>query len=238
MGELIYNGKSSRAIGLEVETYPNYFVPRRSYEKIKVPGRNGDLLIDNGSWENGKRTYEVSIGSFTRHYYDMAIAVSTWLHSSNATYSRLEDSYEPDYYRLAAYLNDFDLSNLFNHGGRATLEFDCKPQRFLKTGDTKISFSKSSSILNPTGFPSLPIITVYGTGTGTLKVGDCSVTILNIKNQIIVDSEIQDAYLNDTNRNSEIETPNGFPKLNPGLTKIEFSGGITKVDVVPKWFTL
>lgn len=237
MGEIIYNGRSSREIGLEVETFPIYQTPKRSYEKIHIPGRNGDLLIDNGSWENTERTYQIAIGSYQRMYYEMMNAVSEWLHSA-ISYARLEDSYEPEYYRLAVYLEEVSMSNLFNRAGRATISFDCKPQRFLKIGDRVITLTTSTKIQNPTGFVSLPIITVYGSGSGTLVVGDYTVQISNIGNQIVIDSEIQDAYWNQTNKNSVISVPNGFPQLDVGLTSIGFSGGINRVEVIPKWFTL
>lgn len=237
MGELIYNGRSSKTIGLEVETYPSYQVPTRSYEKIHVPGRNGDLLIDNGSWENAVRSYEVSIGSYDRDYYEMINSVMEWLHSATS-YARLEDSYEPECYRMAVYLQELEFSNLYNQGGKATLEFDCKPQRFLKSGENPIIFTSQTVLQNPTSFPALPIITVYGSGSGTLVVGTYTVTISNIGTQIVLDSEVQDAYYGTTNKNSVITIPNGFPRLEPGSTTIGFSGGITKVEVIPRWFTL
>lgn len=237
MGEIIYNGRSSKEIGLEVETFPSYQAPRRKYETIHVPGRNGDLLLDEGSWENTTRSYEVSIGSFRRHYYEMMNAVSEWLHSSY-TYARLEDSYEPEYYRLGVYLEETSMSNIFNHGGKGRIDFNCKPQRFLKIGDYATVVTKDTIIQNPTRYESLPIIKVYGTGSGTLEVGDCYIQITDIGNEIIIDSEIQDAYLGDQNKNQVISIPKGFPQLSTGQTKISFSGGISKVEVIPKWFTL
>lgn len=237
MGEIIFNGKSSKDIGLQVETFPQYQTPKRSYEKVHVPGRNGDLIIDGGSWENVVREYEVSVGSFEKKYYEMVNKVSEWLYSSR-TYVRLEDSYEPDYYRLAVYLEEMEMSNLFNQGGKATLSFDCKPQRFLKTGDIFQSITDSTVFSNPTPFESLPIIKVYGSGAGVLTVGEYEIKITDIGDQIVIDSEIQDAYLNKTNKNKVISLTNGFPKLKPGNTTISFSGNITKVEVAPKWFTL
>lgn len=237
MGEIIFNGKSSKDIGLQVETFPSYQMPKRSYEKIHIPGRNGDLLVDEGSWENVERTYSVSVGSFEKEYYKMVNAISEWLYSAK-TYSRLEDSYEPEYYRLAVYLDGLEMSNLFDHGGKGELVFDCKPQRFLKSGDIFTSITESTIIKNPTSFDSSPIIKVYGTGSGVLNVGDYQINISNIGNQIIIDSEIQDAYLDKTNKNNVISLRDGFPKLAPGNTTISFSGNITKVEVAPKWFTL
>ena len=238
MGEIIYNGRSSREFGLEVETFPDYQVPKRSYETVHVPGRNGDLLLDGGSWENGVRSYVVAIGSYEREYFEMANKVAEWLNSTTS-YARLEDSYEPEYYRLAIYINEFSLSNLYNHGGDATIEFNCKPQRFLKVGDEPIVISKSDTkIQNPTSFSSLPLIRLYGTGTGNLVVGTHRVTLSEVSDGLTIDSELQDAYNGTANKNSVISLENGFPELGPGLTAIGYSGGITRVEVIPKWFTL
>lgn len=237
MGEIIYNGRSSKEIGLEVETFPSYQTPKRSYEKVHIPGRNGDLLIDNGCWENVSRTYLVSIGSYDRFYYEMMNKVSEWLHSATS-YSKLEDSYEPEYYRLGVYLEDFSISNILDQGGKATIEFDCKPQRFLKIGDESIEITETTELQNPTGFPSRPVIKVYGTGSGTIVVGNYTIKISDIGSQIIIDSEIQDAYYDKINKNQVITLSNGFPELNKGYTSIGFSGGISKLEVIPKWFTL
>lgn len=237
MGEIIYNGRSSKDIGLEIETFPSYQAPKRSYEKVHIPGRNGDLLIDKGSWENAVRSYSVSIGSYDGDYYEMMNKVSEWLHSAT-TYTRLEDSYEPECYRLAIYLQEYSMSNIMNQGGKGTIEFDCKPQRFLKTGDNPITITSQTIFHNPTGFVSLPTISVYGTGSATLVVGDCTVQISEIGGSMAINSEIQDVYWGRTNKNSMVSLPNGFPKLGVGTTTIGFSGGITRAEVIPKWYTL
>lgn len=238
MGEVIYNGRSSKDVGVEIEAYPDYQTPKRSYETVHVPGRNGDLLFDSGSWENGVRSYIVSAGSYERKYYEMAGALSEWLNSATS-YARLEDSYEPEHYRLAIYLNDVTFTNIFNQGGRATIEFNCKPQRFLKSGDVPIVLTTSrSTIQNPTAFASLPIIHVYGSGAGSLAVGQCQLSISDIGDGVTIDSELQDAYQGLTNKNHVLTLQNGFPEMPPGLIGIGFSGGITRLEVIPRWFTL
>lgn len=238
MGEVIFNGQSSKSFNLEVETFPEYHAPKRTYSKIHVPGRNGDLIVDGGCWENVPRSYLFAIGSYDIPYYEFINKLSNWLHSST-TYARLEDSYEPEYYRMAVFLEEATMTNIYNHGSEINVDFDCKPQRFLKIGDEAIEITKSpTTIKNPTGYPTLPIIHVYGTGQGTLVVGNCTITITEIGNEIILDSSIQDAYLGLSNKNSVIKVPNGFPTLDPGSISIGFSGGIQKVEVIPKWFTL
>lgn len=240
MGEVIYNGQSSRSFGLEVETFPEYTTPKRTYSKIHVPGRNGDLIVDEGCWENVKRTYLFAIGSYDIPYHVFINKLSNWLHSST-TYARLEDSYEPDYYRMAVFLEEATMTNIYNHGSEISIDFDCKPERFLKIGDEPIVITKTpTTIKNPTAYPALPIITVTGgsSNPGTLVVGDCTITFRDVLAPTTLDCSIQDAYYKLTNRNYNIQVPDGFPTLDPGTIKIGFSGGITKVEVIPRWYTL
>ncbi|MEY8515320.1 hypothetical protein AALC25_00060 [Lachnospiraceae bacterium 29-84] len=134
MGIIVFNGKSSKDYGIQVEHPPGYQTPARDYEMIHVPGRNGDILIDNGSFQNVDREYQIAVGSKGEDFTGMANKISEWLHSASG-YARLEDSYEPEYYRMASCADGITVENLLRHAGRATLTFNCKPQRFLKSGE-------------------------------------------------------------------------------------------------------
>lgn len=237
MGVIIFNGISSQDYNIQVEHPPGYTAPEKDYEIIHVPGKNGDIVINKGSFKNVVRTYEIAIGSLEKEFFTMANYISEWLNSASG-YARLEDSYEPECYRLALFEQSIEIENILNHAGRATISFNCKPQRFLKNGDESVHFSSSGIIRNPTHFNSLPIITIFGSGEGVLRIGDDTVKISNIGNCIVINSEIQDAYEGTINKNSYISLNNGFPKLGIGENEISFSGGITHVEVIPKWWTL
>ena len=239
MGVIMYNGESSVDYGILVEHPPGYRIAQRDYEKIHIPGRNGDLIIDNGSYQNVPVTYQIAVGNRKKAFVEMANKISEWLNSASG-YARLEDSYEPEYYRLAAYQDETDIENILFHAGRTTINFDCKPQRFLKSGDEVITLTQSAVIMNPTRFEALPIITVYGSGSGIINVAGNAVSISNIDGYIVINSEIQDAYKGSANKNSVVTFGNNneFPVLGNGQNVINISGGITKVEVVPKWWTL
>lgn len=237
MGIVTFNGVSSKDLGIQVEHPPGYQTPVKDYDKIHVPGKNGDVVVYKGSYQNVQRPYDIAIGDLERDYTDMANSVSEWLNSADG-YARLEDSYEPEYYRLAIYEESMSLSNLFHHGGRATINFNCKPQRFLKSGDHKIITPSNTSLKNPTKFPSLPIIAVRGSGSAELQIGNYHVSISEIGGSIVIDSEIQDCYAGTLNKNHYVTLINGYPKLTPGVNEISFSGGVTEVEVIPKWWTL
>lgn len=237
MGVIIYNGLSSKDFGIVVEHPPNYELPERNYDTYHVPGRNGDVIVDLGSYNNVDRSYEIAVGDLDKWFPEMAMKVSAWLHSGSG-YARLEDSYEASHYRLASYHESVSIENILFHGGRATIHFNCKPQRFLKAGDKKRTFKKAGIIHNPTSFSSEPIITVYGTGSGVLVIGGYTVTISDIGSTVVINSELQDAYKGAENRNPYVTLSSNFPRLVPGDNRISFSGGITSVEVIPKWWTL
>ncbi|MCD8372954.1 MAG: hypothetical protein LUD27_06620 [Clostridia bacterium] len=241
MGVIIYNGKSSKDFGLEVWQAPEYQIPERDYETVHIEGRSGDLVIDRGSFKNVTRSYTISFGKDKEKYFTpVAKKVAEWLHSSTG-YARLEDSYEPEYYRQAIVYKSLSITNLYEKAGYLTIEFYCKPQRFLKAGEKVITVESGTtkSIHNPTVFASRPIIKIYGSGFGTVTINDKTVTINSIDGYLTIDCELMEVYKDDDNCNSKIILDgNEFPKLTEGTNSISFSGSITSLEVTPKWWTI
>ena len=238
MGLVIFNGLSSEDMHAQVEAPPEYEVPERDYEVTHIPGRNGDVIIDKGSYKNIERKYKMALDATGDHgsYTEIVSNFIKWLHSASG-YARLEDSYEPDYFRLAMYQENITVSNLFMEAGEVDVTFNCKPQRFLKSGEKPLTFKSSGKIINPTIFDSNPLVIVTGTGTGEIKIGDYGVTINDIATAIIIDSELKDAYSAELNRNSNISLSE-FPVLKFGSNDVSFSGGVTSVTIIPRWWTL
>lgn len=236
MGVITFNSRLSSTFGIQVEQRPNYELPEKDYEIVHVPGKSGDILIDKGSYKNVDRTYNIAIGSKFREFYSMANDIAKWLCSASG-YVRLEDTYEPDYYRLATYKGPGNIVNLLGNAGRATISFNCKPQRFLKSGDSVLTISSRSYINNPTSFTSLPIITVKGTGSGVVYVGAYVIEISSIGISITINSDVQDVYQGSINRNPSV-TMSEFPKMIPGDNYIRYTGGVTSVEITPKWWTI
>ena len=80
------------------------------------------------------------------------------------------------------------------------------------------------------------IITVNGTGEMSLMVGTQIVELSDIASSITIDSELQEAYYDSTSMN---ECMSGeFPRLQPGMNAISWSGDVTSVVIQPNWRTL
>lgn len=227
---LIYNGKSSADFGVWISGGGTFNAPTRDTETEVIPGRNGSLLFDNGRYNNIVVSYPAFI---SRSFAERIAAFRAFL-AAQTGYKRLEDTYHPGEFRLAAYRNGMTVETAVrNLGGTFNLEFDCKPQRFLKSGEKFTAYSNNSKIINQTDYDALPVIRANGNGTITLN--GTTITISGNSGTIFIDCDTQDAYNGATNKNGYI-TPN-FPKLAPGENTLTYAG-VSGVQIMPRWWTL
>ena len=228
-------GKCSNEIGVVVERYPNQNGPERRLEVIQIPGRNGDLIIDSGVYNNYAQSYEVYFNASKNRTPKQSRMVREWLQTATG-YQRLEDSYDPEFYRLAYFSGPAEIENIMNQYGRMTISFMCKPQRGRKDGETPLLLTASQTIYNEL-FPALPLIKINGTGAGNLYVGGYTVEILSLDEYVMLDSDTQNAYKGTLNKNSTISAPE-FPVLQSGDNVVDWDGNITSIEITPRWWTV
>ena len=231
-----WNGMNSGDFGIYVQKSPKLTRAARKMQVVDVAGRNGALVFPQKAWNNVARSYAIFTGEKTWDAERNFDAIIEWLSAEG--YCRLEDDFEPDVFRLAYFAGSVDITNLFGETGQATIDFNCKPQKFLKSGEKAISFSSGGGTLrNPTGFEAKPLITVYGSGSGTISVGGTSVSISSIGTSVTLDCENMDAYNGSTNRNNTI-TASSFPVLASGDNTVTLTGGATSVSIIPRFWRL
>lgn len=235
-----FGGHSTWEFLAHVEKYPKQNGPKRKRTTVAVAGRNGALHFQNGAFENYIQPYEIYFhGEIPTP--EMAHKIKSWL-LSDGSYQRLEDVYDPGYFRMATFAGPLNIDNVLNMYGRCTINFDCAPQSFLVSGELPLTFEASGKILNPTNQIALPKIVAYGTGAGEVSVNGTAVRIDAITDPIILDCEVENAYSEvegsaAVNQNGNIYAPK-FPTLAPGTNTVSFSGDITKLEITPRWWTL
>ena len=234
-GKIFFSGRYSDDFGIHVEEPPSYIWPDHSYDHQKVSGKNGDVLLDPDRFENVTKKYKISAYDGT-NFYKVASKVSEWLHRGySSKYVRLEDSYEPDVYMLAVYEESNTLENVLAKAGKCEIAFNCKPQRFLISGDKRIDVSYSGKrITNPTNYPSCPLIRFNG--SGTIRINGVEIVVYANFNTITFDSESYNAYDSaGRNMNAYVSTINPI-RLYPGVNTITFDGDIYGLSIVPRWW--
>lgn len=233
---LTFNGEPSTNYGVYISGDGVFNAPARDEEKIAVPGRNGELTIDNGRYEN----VAVEYPAFIYRGFDLNVDGLRNFLLSQRGYKKLKDSYHTDEYRMAKWDGDFEADVEDNlDSGTFTLRFDCMPQRFYESGDDPIELS-AGTLLNQTLMTAKPLLRVYGSGTVTINGTTIGVTAEGSGYYTDIDCDLQEAYRDTlaTNRNGYITLTSGrFPSLDPGENTVS-SSGISRLIIRPRWWHL
>jgi len=192
---LSFDGYSSRNYGVYITGEAVYNAPERAVEMISIPNRNGAFALDQGHFENIEVTYPA--GVFADNEEDFAEAISNFrnLLCSRKGYCTLTDEYHPDEYREAVYKSGLEVDPTQLRAGEFNITFECKPQRFLNSGSTKVTVANNGTITNPTLFDAKPQLQVTGYGD------------ININNDVI---SIQDAEIGKVLLCSETSISGGY----------------------------
>lgn len=231
---LFFAGHSSLEYGIYISGTDTYKGAERVVNYRDVPGRNGSLVQDEGRYKNIPIPYKAFV---RRNFPQYSEAARQWLLAPQG-YQRLEDDYHLDEYRMAVFAGPVDFVGRFlNLSGEVTLNFNCMPQRWLKSGEKAISITSGKTLYNAWQ-PSEPLIQVVG--NGTLHVGKYVVTVKGIPGPepVSIDSAVSDAWQGTINRNENVELENHqYPILEPGEVTINYTG-FSSVSITPRWWRL
>lgn len=236
LNETFYlDGVDARSVGIKLQGPVTFSEAVPISEEQTIPGRNGDLIWETGSYEN--RSGSASCFCLQNDVETALSAAGRFLMAKKG-YRRLETSDDLDHFWMARVENSPAIEMRMRMLAPFEIGFDCKPQRFLKSGEIPVVIDESGVVLwNEYGHTALPLISVYGAAPGRLVVGECTVEIIQLNGVIFLDSEVQNAYNNDGNQNMNINAPI-FPTLKDGETPISWDGGIESVEILPRWWEL
>ena len=222
------------------------------YTMISVPGRNGDLHQSNHRYKNRERRLVVYCPEDAKEDLEEFIA---YLLSIDG-YARLESTIWPDFYMTARFKGRATPKKSVGYvAGRVELVFDCKPQKWLLSGEEAVSVADSTSgtvqaaFQNPTRYNAKPLINFSVDGVGAyILVPDYTVQYKiqylpddTFISGVVLDCEneqIRGRYSNTSLEHYFELTPNHqFPFLGTGGRGITFYG-MKNVTVTPRWWTL
>ena len=243
-----FNGGDSRDYGVLIRNKKTYNQAEKDITFEPVAGRSGDIVIDNGRYNNVEMGYGVTLFAPTLDEkninQNINLAYSTqdlkdWL-IADGNYYKLTDCYDPDYYRMACYSGGMEFETFTTNIAKTDIIFNCKPYKYRNDGNSLIEISHGESIYNPEAHESLPYIKIYSMNkTGNVMVGINGQTIYlsQVDEYIEIDSEMQNVYKDLTPQNNLLKST-GFPTLSPGNNKINYIANVAKVEIIPKWRTI
>ena len=183
---LIFGNIDSADYGIYITGESVYDAPERAVDMVKVPGRNGAIALDLGRWENIEVSYPA--GCFGGDQSDFATRISDFRNAivSQIGYQRLADTYNPSEYRMGVYTDGLDVKPAgMGRAGEFTIKFDCKPQRFLTSGETETTVSSGDALTNPTQYEASPLLMIEGYGNISFNGYD-----IDLENAVLGDVQL------------------------------------------------
>lgn len=211
---ITFGGVNSADYGIYIGGEGVFNAPERDVEMVSIPGRNGSFVLDKGRFENITVTYsafnfEPDLATFKANLDAFRNALC-----AQEGYQRLTDTFHTDEYRMAAFISGLDIKPIeYNTAAKFDIVFDCKPQRYLTSGETKSSVASGSVITNPTRFESSPLLEFKGYGNIFLHGTPIKMASVPIGNILLSNS----ATVNIEKSANQINPP-------PEIARITFDG--------------
>lgn len=243
----IYNNKDSRDLNLRVKSMNDLSSPQRSIEKVSIAGRDGDLVIDNDSYENFTLSIECDIDAQETNIEEVATELKKWLQSDFSYKKLFANNF--DFYYKAYCSNKLDIERTFKNFGEVLLQFDCIPFRFLNDDTilTLDTINTNKTILTNIYFKSKPTFYIEALGDVNIKINNQELILKNLSengilSDLIIDSEQMNAYRinNKTNAfvNENSKMFSDFPILEENENFISWKGDIKSFKIFPNWCML
>lgn len=238
----VFNGQSSWELGIRIKSKNIYSSGKRDLTLVSVPGRDGDLVNSNKRFVNSTVSYTCFLPASSIADLNTKIRnVKKWLFVGSDQYHELTDSYDPTFSRYAIFNSKLDIADEANRIGTFTITFSCKPFRYLISSLEAIEVSSGDTLFNPFPFASKPYLKITGSGNINLSIATSKGTKVyhfkNVSGYVECDSELMNCYKGTVLKNNDFEADD-FPYLEPGNNTITFSGTVTKLEIIPRWWCL
>lgn len=222
-----FAGHRNTEFDLRMLSMPTRQHPARNGEAISIPGRNGRLYQDDGSYDQILITLSViAVG-------DNFDAIGAWLTGSGDLI--FGDDATKKYKATITKSMSITNRNPRLSGRQFTITFDCYPLKYLAAAETPTTLTDTGSVTNSGTIYSEPRITITGTGDYLLTVNGYLIEGLDIVETAIVDCELMEVFKSDglTSYNASFSIDE-FPTLDPGLNVVSWTGSITSVVIDPR----
>jgi len=220
MLELYIHGKSSSEFGLSIAETPSIPSPERDVQQIPIRGRHGSLTKKYGYKDI---EFDIALNILdTRGIKEQIRLIKAWILNAE----RLQLSDDSAYYRIKhAFIPEID--NEINLYGSFNASFVAHP--FQYKDNEIVTFNSAGTLIYNGTVESLPMIRVFGAGTGQITINSKVIHLSNIDSYMDIDSENEVTFKEQNPRNDDMV--GAYPVLIPGENTISWSGGITKIEI-------
>ena len=120
------------------------------------------------------------------------------------------------------------------------LEMTLQPFKFDLNGLEKQEFVNNEILVNYKSYASKPLVKIYGEGNISIYFNKKEYKFTGVQGNIEIDSLEEEIYRIDNDlfiNQSKNFLGSSFPTLLPGENEIYCTGNVTKVEIIPRWWT-
>lgn len=115
------NNKTNKDFNFKVKSSNHLLRPRKRLEFISIPGRTGDLILDDNSRENFNLVIEGYIDGRKSNLKTLTEQLDLWLNSSRGYQSI---TFDDGTVLKAVLISEIDINEVVKNFGELTLEFN------------------------------------------------------------------------------------------------------------------
>lgn len=231
-----FGGRSSFEFGIKMVSVPQIPTPKVKGTAVNLDSRHGDHWHTDGKYE----TISIKI---TFDYSDRSMntdrQIRQWLRGSG----RLAFSRLPDLEWDARIVDEISVA--YSAGRwRAVAAFVLQPLAHVILDQKALDYTESPMyIFNAYNVESYPRITLRGTGSFVLTLGDQSLQVLSLTDGIIIDSERQDAFSLDETTLMNTHVSGELFVIPPGRSSFTCAASnetskLASITIEPNWRSL
>lgn len=245
-----FNGVKCTEYGMHVLSQPTYTSPTEKASSVDIPGRSGSLTqLEGTDVYNALGLSCVCVIDDIEYVEDGVThnrmrEIVGWLKGAGTIrFANRNDGYYNG--RIANQIS-FDQVVRGDPHRSFSVQFQCDPFLYLDSGSTPITVTSETSpvqIVNSGNVVAQPLIKVTGTAEGTIMIGNQTMMVNDFSNidYIMLDCEAKVAYKGSKGSATDPLTLLGtrvsgeWMKIPVGTNFVTLSGGITSVEITPRW---
>lgn len=223
------NGRTNTDLGLIVEERPNIPAPNFRTEKVKIPGRDGEMVINKGIIEDITITVSFAFLCKPDKWQERFREARRWLLENKDNRLLLSDN-DGFYYKVKETIigtGEREARRI----GKFEAEFLCNGYEYLIAGTRE--YDIKDVLYNPY-YLSKPIFLISGEGMCDLKVNGNKMQA-NVGQNLTIDTDLMIAYRIDGEMaNTDVTGDYEDLYLQEGDNQIEITDGF-EMKIIPNW---
>lgn len=237
-GQFMINGKHSREFKAYMRSRPERISSGRVIE-LRERAANDSIVVDYNYYKNVE--WDIKCGAKADSFEELVFLedqIKYWLDMKN--YSDFIFQFDEQYIYQAVVVEPPRFTSTHKDGLWIHFDFKISIRPFKGNRAGLIWKNNERKIFNLERYPSKPKIHVIGSGDISFWVNDQKYDLVNIGNEIIIDSQIEESYriVDGVLEVQDHKTKFlDFPLLPPGENNFRWSGKVTDFNILPRWCT-